>query len=76
MACMSIQYELDARPANGETLNVVDGIEWLRMPLPFSLNHINLWLLRDDDRWAIVDTGVGTSETRNIWHEVFDFELG
>jgi len=69
---MSIQYELDARPANGETLNVVDGIEWLRMPLPFSLNHINLWLLRDDDRWAIVDTGVGTSETRNIWHEVFE----
>jgi glyoxylase-like metal-dependent hydrolase (beta-lactamase superfamily II) len=41
------------------------------MPLPFSLNHINLWLLRDDDKWAIVDTGVGTSETREIWHKVF-----
>ena len=69
---MSIKYELNSRPANGETLNIVDGIEWLRMPLPFSLNHINLWLLRDGNRWAIVDTGVGTSETRSIWQQVFE----
>jgi glyoxylase-like metal-dependent hydrolase (beta-lactamase superfamily II) len=73
---MSINYELDSRPANGETLNIVDGIEWLRMPLPFSLNHINLWLLRDGEKWAIVDTGVGTSETRAIWHRVFEDAMG
>jgi glyoxylase-like metal-dependent hydrolase (beta-lactamase superfamily II) len=73
---MSINYELDSRPANGETLNIVDGIEWLRMPLPFSLNHINLWLLRDREKWAIVDTGVGTSETRDIWHGVFKDAMG
>ncbi len=71
MAGMSIKYEFDARPANGETLNIADGIEWLRMPLPFSLNHINLWLLNDDEQWAIVDTGVGTAETRDLWHKVF-----
>ncbi len=73
---MSIKYELNSRPANGETLNIVDGIEWLRMPLPFSLNHINLWLLRDGNRWAIVDTGVGTSETRSIWQQVFEGAMG
>jgi glyoxylase-like metal-dependent hydrolase (beta-lactamase superfamily II) len=73
---MSIKYELNSRPANGETLNIVDGIEWLRMPLPFSLNHINLWLLRDGNRWAIVDTGVGTSETRGIWRQVFEGAMG
>lgn len=73
---MSINYELDSRPANGETLTIVDGIEWLRMPLPFSLNHINLWLLRDGEDWAIVDTGVGTSETRDIWHGVFKDAMG
>ena len=44
---MSIDYEYDVRPDNGQTVSIVDGIEWLRMPLPFSLNHINLWLLRD-----------------------------
>lgn len=68
---MSIDYVFDARPGNGETLEVAQGIEWLRMPLPFALNHINLWLLRDGDRWAIVDSGVGTEETINIWHAVF-----
>jgi len=68
---MSINYEFDSRPDNGTTQNVADGIEWLRMPLPFSLNHINLWLLRDAKRWAIVDTGVGTSETRDLWTSVF-----
>ena len=73
---MSIKYEFDSRPGNGETLNVMDGIEWLRMPLPFSLNHINLWLLRDGKCWAIVDTGVGNSETRNLWHKVFDTSMG
>ena len=48
-----------------------DGITWLRMPLPFSLNHINLWLLRDEKGWVIVDTGVDTKTSRGIWEETF-----
>jgi glyoxylase-like metal-dependent hydrolase (beta-lactamase superfamily II) len=69
---VSIEYEFAARPDEGETLNIVDGIDWLRMPLPFALNHINLWLLEDGERWAIVDTGVGTDETKEHWRAVFD----
>ncbi len=68
---MSIEYEFDTRPSDGSTQEIVDGLQWLRMPLPFSLNHINLWLLRDHERWAIVDTGVGTSETLDLWRTVF-----
>ncbi|NJN40222.1 MAG: hypothetical protein HC807_04320 [Gammaproteobacteria bacterium] len=37
------------------------GVHWLRMPLPFVLNHINLWLLEDDAGWVIVDCGVATT---------------
>ena len=66
-----IQYELDSRPSDGETMAVADGISWLRMPLPFQLNHINLWLLRDEGGWVIVDTGLYTSTTREIWQKVF-----
>jgi len=69
---MSLSYEFETRPDNGKTLSIADGIEWLRMPLPFSLNHINLWLLRDSEQWAIVDTGVGTSETIELWKTVFN----
>ena len=66
-----IAYEFSGRPDEGETMVVAPGIVWLRMPLPFALGHINLWLLEDDDGWAIVDTGVDVEETRNIWQKTF-----
>ena len=68
----AIRYEFDAKPANGETMQVAEGLLWLRMPLPFSLEHINLWLLEDGDGWVIVDTGLGTNTTRSIWKQIFD----
>src|SRR6267378_7748017 len=40
-----LQYPHAAPPAPGETLQVAPGVHWLRMPLPFALDHINLWLL-------------------------------
>lgn len=57
-------------PATGTTLEVAPGILWLRMPLPFALNHINLWLLRDGDGWTVVDTGFGLAEVQAVWEEV------
>src|SRR4051812_25024959 len=46
------------------------------MPLPFALNHINLWLLDDGDGVAIVDTGLGLPDTRELWERIFANELG
>jgi glyoxylase-like metal-dependent hydrolase (beta-lactamase superfamily II) len=67
----SISYEFDTRPDHGEIMPVVDGIQWLRMPLPFALEHINLWLLEDDDGYAIIDTGVFIDDDRKVWNKVF-----
>lgn len=64
---MSINYEFDIRPEYGEVNAVADGVDWLRMPLPFSLSHINLWMLRDGDSIAIVDTGINSDKSRNVW---------
>ncbi|MBW8778463.1 MAG: MBL fold metallo-hydrolase [Burkholderiales bacterium] len=72
-----LEYPLgDTLPATGEVLEVAPGVRWLRMPLPFALDHINLWLLRDraqDGRqgWAIVDCGVANDTTRAAWEQVF-----
>jgi len=66
-----ISYEYSERPGPGEIMQVVPGVKWLRMPLPFALGHINLWLLEDGDGWAIVDTGVGTEECQEIWDRTF-----
>jgi len=35
-----------APPPPGCVIEVAPCILWLRMPLPFALDHINLWLLR------------------------------
>lgn len=67
-----LSYPFDRPPEPGQTRPVADGIWWLRMPLPFRLDHINLYLLADGDGWAVVDTGLNTSKTRALWEGVFD----
>ncbi len=68
-------YPFDGKPEPGAFSNVADGIFWLRMPLPFALNHINLWLLDDGDGWTIVDTGISSDLSREHWQTVFDSHL-
>ncbi|WP_426192344.1 MBL fold metallo-hydrolase [Massilia sp. DWR3-1-1] len=58
-------------PAAGTAEPIVAGLSWLRMPLPFALDHINLWLLADQDGYAAVDCGVATDATRAAWEQVF-----
>ncbi len=68
---MPIDYPFaDQRPAPGEFLEIAPGLRWLRMPLPFALDHINLWLIRDGDGWAAVDTGVSTNAIREAWSTI------
>ncbi len=55
---------------------IAPGIRWLRMPLPFALDHINLWLLEDGAGWTIVDTGYASAETKELWERVFAEHLG
>ena len=65
-----IQYEFDSTPATGTVTPVAAGVHWLRMPLPFALSHINLWLLEDDDKWSIVDTGLHADESKAVWEDI------
>ena len=67
-------YPFPTPPAAGETREVAPGIHWLRMPLPFALDHINLWLFADRHEgrpaWTIVDTGYGLDEVRACWEQI------
>ena len=58
-------------PEPGELTQVASGIFWLRMPLPFDLDHINLYLIEDSDGWFVIDTGLGTDTTRGHWETIF-----
>jgi glyoxylase-like metal-dependent hydrolase (beta-lactamase superfamily II) len=63
------------RPEDGVPIEVVPGILWLRLPLPFALDHINLWLLDDGDGWTLIDTGYGDAPTRERWAGLLDGPL-
>ena len=65
-----LEYPFAALPEPGTTLDVAPGVRWLRMPLPFQLDHINLWMLDDDDGVTIVDTGIGNPDTRALWEKI------
>ena len=58
-------------PPPGATVDVAPGVKWLRMPLPFALDHINLWLLADHGQWTAVDCGYGDAATRALWERHF-----
>lgn len=71
-----LEYPLgDTLPALGAVHQLAPGLTWLRMPLPFALDHINLWLIADDHEgepgWCAVDCGVATDATRHAWEQVF-----
>jgi glyoxylase-like metal-dependent hydrolase (beta-lactamase superfamily II) len=69
----------DALPEPGRAQDVAAGVRWIRMRLPFALDHINLWLLRDriDGRegWTVVDCGIDKAELRASWETVFEQAL-
>jgi glyoxylase-like metal-dependent hydrolase (beta-lactamase superfamily II) len=84
MAMNPLELQLDYPlgedlPPLGRALDVAPGVRWLRMKLPFALDHINLWLLRDtlDGRegWTVVDCGINNEQTRAAWEQVFTGEL-
>lgn len=75
-----LQYTFgDQMPAPGMTMEVAPGVRWIRMALPFALDHINLWLLRDciDGRegWTVVDCCITHDESKAQWETIFATQL-
>ena len=80
-----IHYPLgDVLPPEGGTITVAPGVKWIRMGLPFALDHINLWLLRDRqpdvhgtlvEGWTVVDCCIDSPSTRAQWEQVFASSL-
>ncbi len=62
-------------PEPGRTIEIAPGLLWARMPLPFRLNHVNVWLLAEEDGWTAVDCGAATEETRAAWDQLISGPL-
>ena len=71
-----LNYLFDDVPGPGELREIRPGVQWLRMPLPMALDHINLYLLEDHDGWWIIDTGIAVGATESLWEQIFASRLG
>ena len=68
---MSVKYLSVSIPEIGELKEIIPGIFWLRMPLPFDLDHINLYLIDDGDAgYALIDTGISTAKVESLWNDI------
>jgi len=72
----ALEHPWTTPPVPGTTLSVAPGVRWVRMPLPFALDHINLWLLRDGKGWTAVDCGIAADATRVHWEQIFRDVVG
>lgn len=70
MSHPALSYPFAEAPLPLAQIEVAPGIYWLRFALPWSLNHINLWLIEEDDGLTLVDTGLGDPDSRGLWTEL------
>ncbi len=64
---MSLRFPFETPPDPGAAVEVAEGVLWLRLPLPMALDHVNVYALADADGWTLIDTGMNSRKTRDIW---------
>ncbi len=71
----ALTFPHEAPPPPGTTIEVAPGILWVRLALPFRLDHVNVYLIEDGAGWAVVDTGLDDATTRSAWDGLLDGPL-
>ncbi len=65
-----LRYPWAEPPAQGEAVQVADGVLWIRLPLPMALDHVNVYALDDGDSWTIIDTGIYSKRSVALWESI------
>jgi glyoxylase-like metal-dependent hydrolase (beta-lactamase superfamily II) len=71
----ALQYPFSAPTNPDELVEVHPGVLWGRLPLPFRLDHINVYFIDDGNGWAVIDTGIGNELSRTIWQRLVNGPL-
>ncbi len=70
-----LSYPFETPPRLDEVIEIRPGVLWVRLELPFRLNHVNIYLLADGDGWTMIDAGFGNEATIAAWTKLFDGPL-
>jgi glyoxylase-like metal-dependent hydrolase (beta-lactamase superfamily II) len=69
----ALTYEPVQLVVDGEPCELSPGLFGVCLALPFALNHVNVWLIADDDGWTLIDAGLADERTRTRWQELAGF---
>ena len=65
-----LDFRFPEPPAPGVPRQVAEGVLWLRLPLPFKLDHVNVYLIEDGSGFALLDTGIDNVASRELWDHI------
>jgi glyoxylase-like metal-dependent hydrolase (beta-lactamase superfamily II) len=71
MSQLNYPFETEPQTGDGSAVAVAPGVLWLRMPLFTSLPWINVWAIKEEGGWSIVDTGLHSAKTIDAWQAAF-----
>lgn len=71
----ALRYPWENHPGQDQVVEVMPGVLWVRLNLPFRLNHVNIYLLADGDGWTMIDSGFGNEESIATWTTLFEGPL-
>ncbi len=69
--------EQDWKSQERPLIKLDDDIWQLRLPLPYALDHVNVYLIEGNNGWTLVDTGLNLAKARARWDAAFaELEIG
>jgi glyoxylase-like metal-dependent hydrolase (beta-lactamase superfamily II) len=69
----ALTYEPVPMTVDGEPSEFSPGLFGVRFALPFALDHVNIWLVAEQDGWTAIDAGLADQRTRERWQELAGF---
>lgn len=70
-----LQFPFQNPPEAGTVISVAPGVLWARIPLPYRLDHVNVYLVEDGDSWTLIDTGINTDAAKAAWQTLLQGPL-
>ena len=67
---LALVHPVQQPPAIGQAIEIAPGIRWARLPLPFRLDHVNIYLIEDETGVAVIDTGLDSRACRDAWQRL------
>lgn len=75
MTTTALEFPFAVPPKPLEMIEAAPGVFWIRLPLPFRLDHVNVYLIEDGGGFTLIDSGIDNAVSREMWGALFDGPL-